>query len=998
MKQKSVGLTLRAFILALVLSLVAGSPALPPFDGVAYAQSSGLQASVAPDNSNVTLTWDAVTGADSYQIWRGEVVGGSAQWGTSAYDTVTAPAVTYTDDSVTAGATYAYGVRSVTGGTAASWMGPYPNVTIGGGTAAPTARPSVTVVADGTTAVNVSWTSVAGATHFAIQFWHAGLDDWERISGDHDQAAGYNHPGLTPGTEYYYVVAAVNAGGMGPWSSWRTDDSKITLQATTATPVLDVDHTSRTVVELSWTPAPADSTYNLHRRKVTTDSADTPVSNPADDSGWARLPSGLLTTTSYTDNAANYVPNTTGLTDTAVPIIVRYEYRVQAIDSNDVAGDWSAVKRVSIPSAGTVLAAPPNFGASAVSSSSTRVTWGEVTGAAFYELKWKSGDGNYTTPFREDGTTYGHLDLSPSTKYTYQVRAVDINGAGRWSIETSTTTLSVTAAAGQMPKVRNLKVADATTNNTGTTRTAKLTWSAVSGATHYEIQRFNPGLDSPAWADAPDGKELVGGFIPEDDAGSSPSWEDVITTSADGGAGQTYYYVVSAVNEGIDVAVTSAADNELGEWSDFKSVTFRDFKPAAPTGLSADKTNGGSIMVRWTQPDAARAAGTPTGEATSWTILWWTAANTSERSIAVTGGTSYHHTGQSGNTTYLYKVRAENSGGMSAETEIASEVLGNTLTAPRNVRAVDATDGTTVRIKVLWNAVTGADSYEIQRFGAGSTDDEWGSLADTENEVTDVPTGTEQLDDYSALMPSTTYLYRVRTVQEMAMSAWSDVTSGTTAPAAVTDAPTLLATTTGQSMIRLSWEAVPGATAYHLEHLEGVQAEDVFSNPNTNPPRITISGNFRNYVHTGRKAGTQYSYRLRAVLPSGEGEWTVPAEATQPWTKPATPDLTASATDSDTIELTWDAVPVGSNYVGVDANGSYRVEWRIKDSGDAWQDVTEAVSCPSDGTNKCTLIDDVLMASKHYQYRIRAEAAGTAGGHNSYWDYTNQRTPAASSN
>ena len=238
MKQKSVGLTLRAFILALVLSLVAGSPALPPFDGVAYAQSSGLQASVAPDNSNVTLTWDAVTGADSYQIWRGEVVGGSAQWGTSAYDTVTAPAVTYTDDSVTAGATYAYGVRSVTGGTAASWMGPYPNVTIGGGTAAPTARPSVTVVADGTTAVNVSWTSVAGATHFAIQFWHAGLDDWERISGDHDQAAGYNHPGLTPGTEYYYVVAAVNAGGMGPWSSWRTDDSKITLQATTSEPKL----------------------------------------------------------------------------------------------------------------------------------------------------------------------------------------------------------------------------------------------------------------------------------------------------------------------------------------------------------------------------------------------------------------------------------------------------------------------------------------------------------------------------------------------------------------------------------------------------------------------------------------------------------------------------------------------------------------------------------------------------------------------------------------
>ena len=90
MKQKSVGLTLRAVILALVLSLVAGTPALPPLEGVAYAQSSGsgLTATLAPDNSSVNLTWTAVTGADSYEIWRGEVVNNNAQWGTSAYATV----------------------------------------------------------------------------------------------------------------------------------------------------------------------------------------------------------------------------------------------------------------------------------------------------------------------------------------------------------------------------------------------------------------------------------------------------------------------------------------------------------------------------------------------------------------------------------------------------------------------------------------------------------------------------------------------------------------------------------------------------------------------------------------------------------------------------------------------------------------------------------------------------------------------------------------------
>ena len=178
-----------------------------------------------------------------------------------------------------------------------------------------------------------------------------------------------------------------------------------------------------------------------------------------------------------------------------------------------------------------------------------------------------------------------------------------------------------------------------------------------------------------------------------------------------------------------------------------------------------------------------------------------------------------------------------------------------------------------------------------------------------------------------------------------------------------------------------------GATAYHLEWLEGAQAAAVFDNPNTNARRITISGNFRNYVHTGLKPGTQYSYRIRAVLADGEGDWTT--ADVQPWTKPAAPDVSAAATDSDTITLTWKATTTDA--------GAYRVEWRIAQSGDAWQAVTETVTAGS-CTTTCELVDDGLEPSTHYQYRVRAEAAAGAGGHNSYWDYTNQRTPAAPSN
>ncbi len=990
MKQKSVGLTLRALIIALALILVAGSPALPPFDGVAYAQNTVTTLSYlpVPGTSNLELDWTAVDNADSYRLWKAEgLVTTVAGWGNAPHMTFDGSTTDYVDTAVTAGTTYSYVLEAYDGDTRLG----YSNVLEIPGTAKPTAKPDVTLALMGLDAIKVTWTTVPTATHYRVRYWSAGMSGWMDLD---DDATGLTltHENLEAGRQYYYIVRGENVGGDGPYSGSPGNYDSYTIPATTDVPVLRFNHPSRTVVELNWTSAPAGSTYNLERRKVTTDSAATPASNPADNSGWAQLGGGNLSVTSHTDSAANYVPDTTGLDPSATPITVRYEYRVQAIDSNDVANDWSNVVSVTIPAAGAVLSAPTGFSASAVSSSSIRVRWMAVTGAAFYELKWKSGDGNYNNYFRVDGTTYEHGNLSPSTKYTYMVRAVDINGAGDESGEAMTTTHSVTAAAGQMPKVTGLTVTDATTSNTGATRTAKLMWNAVSGATHYQIQRYNPGVATPAWADlAATGDLLAGGLLPEDDAGSPPTWEDVITTSAEDGAGQVYYYVVSAVHQGVDGDVTGAADNELGDWSDYKSVTFVDFAPSDPTSLTAAKTNGGSIIVRWTQPAAARTASN--GVATSWTIHWRTAATTTWSPIAVTGATSYHHTGLSGNTTYYYRVRAENSGGMSDFTDPVSETLGNALTAPTGVRAMDATDGTTVGMKVMWNAVSGADSYEIQRFGFGTDNDEWGSLTGTAGDDTDV-TGTETTDT-NTLTANTTYLYRVRMVKEGVKSGWSAPASGTTMATAVTVAPTLVATTTGQSMIRLSWETVSGATAYHLEWLEGAQAATVFDNPNTNARRITISGNFRNYVHTGLKPGTQYSYRIRAVLSDGEGDWTT--ADVQPWTKPAAPDVRAAATDSTTITLTWTAVTIGGGRLGVSPDtGTYRVEQREANSGDAWVDVTGA-ACVAAG-NSCTVVVSSLEASHHYQFRVRAEASTGTGGNNSYWDYTNQRTPAAASN
>jgi fibronectin type 3 domain-containing protein len=555
---------------------------------------------------------------------------------------------------------------------------------------APAAPSNFASVAASGTQLNLSWNDNSNIeTGFELQRKMGAGGTYASVTASPlpPNTTSYMDTALTPGVTYYYRIRALNFAA----NSAFTPDYVVT---TPTPPIKPADaHTtfnSTTRIDLAWTDlSDNEDGFRILRSAPGTDFV-TIVTLPAN-------------TTSYVDNG----PFGAGLTPGT-----EYQYHIQAFNVagyNDFTGTDTAT--LTLPPGTPSVVAGDGQVALSWTAPSYRAT--NSTLLTFNIYRGTSSGGEGASPIATDlvDQTYTDTSVTNGVTYYYKVTAVEIGGESAPSAESAPATPTGTISPPSAPSGLTAS---------GGNATVALSWSAVAGATSYNIYRSTSS-----------GAEvLVASNV------STNSFTDSGLTN-----GTTYFYQVTAVNSG-------------GESARSAEVSGRpQAPPAAPTNLAATAGNA-QVTLSWTA-----SAG-----ATSYKVYRSTASGAETLLALGIGATSFIDTTVTNGTTYYYQVSAVNGVGESSRSaEVSARPQVPPPAAPTNVTAT----GGRARVSLSWSEVAGATSYNIYR----------STRSGNEVLVYSGVTGTSFVD--RGLNNGTTYYYTVTAVGPGGESVWSVEVSAT---------------------------------------------------------------------------------------------------------------------------------------------------------------------------------------------------------------------------
>jgi titin len=245
-----------------------------------------------------------------------------------------------------------------------------------------------------------------------------------------------------------------------------------------------------------------------------------------------------------------------------------------------------------------------------------------------------------------------------------------------------------------------------------------------------------------------------------------------------------------------------------------------------------------------------------------------------------------------------WQLRVESfSGSGSFSADVFGAVGTVAPSTPNPPTGVTATATSSTSVTVGWtDASTDETGFEVQRCtGTSCSEPSFSTVGSTGANTTSYAD--------SGRTASTSYGYRVRSVNGNGSSAWTTPVYATTMP--LPAAPTnLTATTASSTSIGLTWtDASSDETGFGIQRCTGSACSD-FAN------LVTTAANATAYTDTTLQAGTTYRYRIQSVRYGDASAFTGPASATTsgtpPQTAPAAPTgLAATALSGGRVSLTW---------------------------------------------------------------------------------------------
>jgi lactocepin len=159
----------------------------------------------------ITLTWNKVSGANGYEVYRATSKNGKYTKVASVTKT------SYKDSKLKAGKTYYYKVCAYKSVEGTKLCGDYSAIVVAG---TQTAKPSLKVVA-GKKKATLTWKKVSGADGYELQMSTSKSGNYKKIKTVNSKTVKYTKSKLTKGKKYFFKMRTYRTvGGKKIYSSW----------------------------------------------------------------------------------------------------------------------------------------------------------------------------------------------------------------------------------------------------------------------------------------------------------------------------------------------------------------------------------------------------------------------------------------------------------------------------------------------------------------------------------------------------------------------------------------------------------------------------------------------------------------------------------------------------------------------------------------------------------------------------------------------------------